>query len=180
MSLWTAITAGCVPRAEMDVVVYSALDEEFSDPILKGFERTQDSETGVIAKFDVESTKTVGLVSQIIAEKSRPQCDLFWNNEILHTVRLQKLGLLQTHDWKVPRNWPPEMIAQDRTWCGFAARARVLIVNKRLIESESDYPKSVDALSDPRWAKQCGMARPLFGTTATHFAVIRSRLGRER
>ncbi len=53
----------------------------------------------MIAKFDVESTKTVGLVNQIIAEQKTPVCDLFWNNEIMHTVRLQKLGLLEPHDW---------------------------------------------------------------------------------
>ncbi len=48
----------------------------------------------VLSKFDVESTKTVGLVEAIIAERERPRCDLFWNNEILNTVRLEKLGLL--------------------------------------------------------------------------------------
>ncbi len=171
--------SGCVPRSESDVVVYSALDQEFAEPILMGFERRQDGETGVIAKFDVESTKTVGLVNQIIAEKDRPQCDLFWNNEILHTVRLQKLGLLQPHDWNVAATWPKDLIASDKTWCGFATRARVLIVNTEMISDASERPDSVDDLRDPRWAKDCAMARPLFGTTATHFAVIRDRIGRD-
>jgi iron(III) transport system substrate-binding protein len=169
---------GCVSRAESDVVVYSALDQEFAAPILAGFERATEQETGVVSKFDVESTKTVGLVNTIIAEQDQPVCDLFWNNEIMHTVRLQKLGLLAPHKWRVDAGWPPDMIASDGTWCGFAARARVLLVNTELIPDRADYPNSVRELADPKWQGRCAMARPLFGTTATHFAVLRERDGR--
>ena len=81
--------AGGAPRSQ--VVVYSAQDREFAEPILKAYEK----QAGVAgpAKFDVESTKTVGLANTIIAEKSRPRCDLFWNNEILNTLRLKEQGL---------------------------------------------------------------------------------------
>jgi iron(III) transport system substrate-binding protein len=171
--------SGCVGRSESDVVVYSALDQEFAQPILSSFERSTENKTTVIGKFDVESTKTVGLVNLIITEQDRPNCDLFWNNEIMHTVRLQKLGLLQEHSWQVGASHPPGMIASDGTWCGFAARARVLIINKNLIKNEDDYPTSVSDLNNPRWKDQCAMARPLFGTTATHFAVLREINGKE-
>ncbi len=175
----TLFLLGCVKRAESDVVVYCALDQEFAFPILDAFERSTEHETGVIAKYDVESTKTVGLVNLIIAEKDSPSCDLFWNNEIMHTVRLQKMGLLEPRTWNVEQGYPADMIASDGTWCGFAARARVLIVNTDLLQDPDDYPKSVSELADPKWANQCAMARPLFGTTATHFAVLRESLGRE-
>ena len=89
---------GCVSRTEKDVVVYSALDRDFATPILAGFERSVDNEIDVVSKFDVESTKTVGLVNTIISEGEKPGCDLFWNNEIMHTVRLQKLGMLAKRD----------------------------------------------------------------------------------
>ncbi len=157
--------------------MYSALDQEFADPILKAYERSTENETDVSAKFDVESTKTVGLVNQIIAEGEKPVCDLFWNNEIMHTVRLQKLGLLKSHDWKVDGAWPKDMMASDGTWCGFAARARVLIVNTKLLPDPAKRPSSVQELADPKWKDNCAMARPLFGTTATHFAVLREKNG---
>lgn len=173
------LQCGCVSRSESDVVVYSALDEEFAFPILNAFERSTEHNTGVIPKFDVESTKTVGLVSRIIAEKDRPTCDVFWNNEIMHTLRLQKLGLLEPHDWQVEPGYPADMIASDGTWCGFAARARVLLVNTDLIPDPKDYPTTVAELADPKWKQNCAMARPLFGTTATHFAVLRETLGRD-
>lgn len=173
------MSTGCVPRAESDVVVYSALDEEFAAPILNGFERSTKGETGIVAKFDVESTKTVGLVNQIIAEAKRPQCDLFWNNEIMHTVRLQKLGMLEPRDWNLPQTYAQDMVASDGSWCGFAARARVLLVNTDLLDDPSKYPSSVSELTDTKWKGNCAMARPLFGTTATHWAVLRERLGHD-
>ncbi len=175
----TAMLAGCVPRSESDVVVYSALDREFASPILDAFERETDHQTGVIAKFDVESTKTIGLVNRIIAEKDAPVCDLFWNNEILHTVRLQKLGLLESHLWKLEPGWPADLVSSDGTWCGFAARARVLIVNRELLATPQEYPRSVQELANPKWFQNCAMARPLFGTTATHFAVLRELNGHD-
>ena len=46
----------------------------------------------VLPKYDVESTKTVGLTAAIIAEAARPRCDVFWNNEILNTLRLEAEG----------------------------------------------------------------------------------------
>ena len=179
ITLTLPLIIGCMSRSESHVVVYSALDKEFSSPILQGFERRGEQQTEVIAKFDVESTKTVGLVNKIIAEKDRPVCDLFWNNEILHTVRLQKLGLLQPHSWNLPAHYPPDMLSGDGTWCGFAARARILIINTELIEDPANYPTSIDELTDPKWKGLCGMARPLFGTTATHFAVLKAARGKE-
>jgi iron(III) transport system substrate-binding protein len=180
LAMTLGCTFGCVGRSESDVVVYSALDQEFAQPILDSFERSTEGETTVIGKFDVESTKTVGLVNLIIKEKERPACDVFWNNEIMHTVRLQKLGLLEPRKWQVGDGHPPGMIASDGTWCGFAARARVLIINKNRIPNVNDYPTRVSDLTDPKWKDQCAMARPLFGTTATHFAVLRQINGRQQ
>jgi len=173
-----ASVSGCVQRSESDVVVYSALDQEFAEPILGSFERSTEGETSVIGKFDIESTKTVGLTNQLIAEDNSPVCDVFWNNEIIHTVRLQKLGLLEPRTWSVDAGYPKDMVASDGTWCGFAARARILIVNTKLLTDPSQYPTSVSDLSDPKWSQNCAMARPLFGTTATHFAVLRESQGR--
>ncbi len=36
--------------------------------------------------YDTESTKTIGLTNKIRAERSRPRCEVFWNNEILNTL----------------------------------------------------------------------------------------------
>src|SRR5271163_763024 len=100
------------------VVVYSSLDREFSEPILKAY--GQRSGVRVLPKFDVESTKTVGLTNLIIAEADRPRCDLFWNNEILNTLRLKKRGLLAPFRPSHAGDLPATFRAKDGTWYGFA------------------------------------------------------------
>ncbi len=75
------------------VVVYTALDREFSGPLLQDLGDRAGVE--VLPKFDIESTKTVGLTKLILAESANPRCDLFWNNEILNTLRLRQKGLLE-------------------------------------------------------------------------------------
>ncbi len=172
------IQVGCISKSPEEVVVYAALDKEFSDPILKDY--ADESDVSVLPKYDIESNKTVGLVSDIIQRRDQQRCDLFWNNEILHTLRLQKLGMLVAYESPLAKNYPAEFIGSDKTWHGFAARARVLIVNTDLLPEKSNWPKSVNDLADPQWKNRCGMARPLFGTTASHAAVLFSRLGEDK
>ncbi len=169
--------SGCWSASEEEVVVYCALDREFSEPILDRFER--DTGIRVLAKYDVESTKTVGLVNAIIGERNRPRCDLFWNNEILHTLRLEQLGMLDGYHSPESSGYPLAYRSPDGTWTGLAARIRVLIVNTDLV-SDDQRPRSIEDLTDPKWKGRVGVAKPLFGTTATHAAVLFSQWGDDR
>lgn len=164
---------GCVPRREEGVVLYSAADREYVTPILDAFERAN-AGTEIARQFDVEASKTLGLVTRIEREKERPKCDVFWNNELIHTIRLQKQGLLASRRWKVPDAWPKGFKAKDGTWIGFAARARVLLINKQKLPDPAGWPKSVLELADKKWHHRCGLAYPVYGTTATHMAVLAS------
>jgi iron(III) transport system substrate-binding protein len=151
------------------VVVYSSQDPEFAEPILAAY--ADEAHVDVIKKFDVESTKTVGLTQLLIQESPRPRCDLFWNNEILNTLRLREKGMLAS--WSPPNaaDIPAEFKARDGTWYGFAARARILIVNTKLM-AEADRPRGLADLLDPRWKGKIAIAKPLFGTTATHATCL--------
>ena len=159
------------------VVVYSSLDREFSEPILKAYGKR--SGVRVLPKFDVESTKTVGLTNLIIAEAARPRCDLFWNNEILNTLRLKEKGLLAPFHPSHAGDLPETFKAKDGTWYGFAAAAAILIVNTKLV-AEADRPKGIKDLLDPKWKGKIGIAKPLFGTTATHAACLFAAWGDEK
>jgi iron(III) transport system substrate-binding protein len=169
-------SSGCVPQPENSVVVYSAADREYAKPILDSFQR-KSAGIEVVPQFDVESTKTVGLANRIAAESEMPRADVFWNNEIMHTIALEKKGLLQSISWDIPSGWPKEMRSSSGNWVGIAARARVLIVNRNMLPSAADRPVSVMDLADPKWQDKCAVARPLFGTTATHFTVLIDQLG---
>ncbi len=171
------MTVGCMKKSDNEVIVYSALDREFSEPILNDVE--QELGIKILPKFDQESNKTVGLVTGIIQNRSNPQCDVFWNNEIMHTMRLQKLGLLEVYRSNRADHLPPQFVSKTSQWHGLAARARVLIVNTELLPDADQRPNSIYDLADPKWKGRCAMARPLFGTTATHAAVLMSKLGEE-
>ncbi|MGC8643199.1 MAG: extracellular solute-binding protein [Isosphaeraceae bacterium] len=159
------------------MVVYSALDREFAESILKDYGRQ--SGVRVLPKFDVESTKTVGLTNLIMVEAVRPRCDLFWNNEILNTLRLKEKGLLVPFHPQGASDLPDRFKDKDGFWYGFAARARILLVNTELV-NPADRPKGIKDLLDPRWKGKIGIAKPLFGTTATQAACLFAVWGEEK
>ncbi len=86
------LTAAC-QRSWSEVVVYTSEDQVFSEPVLKGFEKT----TGikVRAVYDTEETKSTGVALRIVAERNRPQADVFWANEPLRPAMLKQQGLLE-------------------------------------------------------------------------------------
>jgi iron(III) transport system substrate-binding protein len=175
--LTVAFAAGCAPQSAQEVIVYTSLDEEFSRPILEEFTR----ETGieVRGKFDVESTKSVQLTQEIMSERERPRGDLFWNNEVVNTLRLEREGLLAEYDSPIGRQFPSQYRSPTGTWYGFAARARVLVVNTKLV-GEGERPDSIFDLVDPKWKDRVAIAKPLAGTTATHAACLFAAWGDER
>jgi iron(III) transport system substrate-binding protein len=186
-TILAAAWAGCGRRSASNpgaaaasrVVVYTSLDQEFSEPLFAPFEKS--SGIKVLAHFDTEATKTVGLANSIRveAQSGRVQCDLFWNNEILNTLRLRDEHLLRPIQPPNAAPFPAEFRADDGTWFGFAARARVLAVNTELV-SDAETPKSIFELGDAKWKGRVGIAKPLFGTTATHAACLFAKLGGER
>jgi iron(III) transport system substrate-binding protein len=171
------LPCGCERQGEAEkatVVVYTALDRQFSEPILAEF--TAKTGIKVDAVYDTEATKTVGLVNRIRAEAGRPRCDVFWNNEILNTLRLKEEGLLQPCQPEQARHYAAEYRDPEGYWYGFAARARVIIVNTDLVVP-ADRPSMITDLANPRWCGQVGIAKPLFGTTASHVACLFATMG---
>lgn len=173
----TALLSGCWSSGQSEVVVYTALDREFSEPVLNAFSKA--SGIAALPKYDVESTKSVGLAQAIMQEANRPRCDVFWNNEILNTLRLEKQGLLDLYRSPAAAAYPEMYRSPDGAWHGFAGRARILIVNTKLVP-EHERPKSIYDLTDPKWKGKVGIARPVAGTTASHAAVLFATLGDEK
>jgi iron(III) transport system substrate-binding protein len=182
---WLGLLPGCqtAPSGSgsasgtSEVVVYAALDLEFSEPVLDDFEQA----TGikVLPKYDIESTKTVGLTAAIVEEAARPRCDVFWNNEILNTLRLEEKGLVEAYISPSGKAFPEMYRSPTGTWHGFAGRARVFVVNTNLV-NEDERPTSIMDLADPKWKGKVGIARPIAGTTATHVACLFAVWGDEK
>jgi iron(III) transport system substrate-binding protein len=157
------------------LVVYCSHDSTFSDEILRDFER----ETGVrlVVRFDTEATKSIGLINLLIAEREHPQCDVFWNNEVLGTMQLQQLGMLQPYRGAGYQRMPDSCKAADGTWAAFAARLRVFIVNTDRIEPTREAIAERLTGSQSSDLSRIAIAKPLFGTTLTQYAAIWSELG---
>jgi iron(III) transport system substrate-binding protein len=159
---------GCKSE-QREVVVYSSVDQVFSEPVFRAFEL----ETGIRARavFDTEETKSTGVLNRLIAEGSQPQADVFWSGDPVRPFLLIKRGLVQAYSSPNAAALPGAMRAADGTWTGFAARARVLLVNKSRIAG-GEMPKSIRDLADARWRGQTAIANPLFGTTTMHVSAL--------
>jgi iron(III) transport system substrate-binding protein len=170
------LISGC-GRSKPRVVLYCAQDREFAEGLLADFTKATNLEA--VPKFDTEADKSVSLYVELVKEKTRPRCDVFWNNEILSTIRLQKQGQLAAHASSLAKGLPEWAKAGDGTWHAFATRARILIINTDLV-AEKDRPQSLFELTDARWKGKVVMAQPQFGTSATQAACLFDALGEEK
>jgi len=171
--LWS----GCAKRqtpASQEVVVYTSEDQVFSEPILKDFER----DTGIKVKtvFDTEESKSTGVMNRLIAEQNNPQADVFWANEPIRAEVLRQKGIAAAYRSPQAEGIPDVHKDPDGYWTGFSARARVLVVNKRVQEK----PTTIFAYADPPQKGKSVIANPLFGTTTVQMAALFTVWGENR
>jgi len=169
------VASGCRGRAR-EVVVYTSVDQVFSEPVFRAFER--EAGIRVRAVFDTEETKSTGVLNRLIAESANPQADVFWSGDPVRPFLLIKRGLVEPYVSRQAQDLPASLRGTDGSWTGVAARARVLLVNRRLV-SAAETPRSIRALADPRWKGKVTIANPLFGTTTMHVAALFVRWGEE-
>jgi iron(III) transport system substrate-binding protein len=149
---------GCAKREF--VVLYTSQDQFYAEPILADFTAATGIE--VRAVFDTESAKTAALAHRLRAEKSHPQCDVFWSNEEMHTRLLVRDGIISSNDVKT---------------VGF--RTRQVVINTNVL-AISEAPKSLLDLTHEKWRGKVVLAYPLFGTTSAHFMALRQHWGDAR
>ena len=198
----------CRNQRQQFVVIYAAQDQVYAEPILREFEK----ETGIKVKavYDSEAVKTVGLANRLLAERSHPQCDVFWGNEEMRTRQLAAQGVFR----------------ETNGWAAFGYRSRRIVINtnfvaagilpavepgfqpggKGVASSESNKNSDVSTISSAGpggkmppstagrmpaatslleltneiWRGKVALAFPQFGTTATHFHALKQLWGEER
>jgi len=165
------------PKQEQ-VVLYCSADQAVAEPIVAEFQRR--TGIAVLARYDTEASKTVGLVQRLRAEADSPAADVFWSSEVFHTIRLANEGVLaECDELPVPADWSDTLIGSDRRWVGFALRARVIAYSTERVGQEQA-PKSLEELLDPKWKGRLVMADPQFGTTGGDVASWFAHYGRQR
>ncbi|MFN2477467.1 MAG: extracellular solute-binding protein [Chthoniobacterales bacterium] len=170
--------AGCKPGDEGSdtVVVYTSVDDVFARPICERFQK----QTGIKVQLvpDTEETKSTGLLNRLIAEKARPQCDVFWSGDPIRAGILKHKGVSAPYESAAAGGLPEQFSDPERHFTSFSTRARVLIYNTALVSAE-EAPRSVRDLTDPKWKGRACMANPLFGTTSMHAAAWFETMGDE-
>jgi len=109
------------------------------------------------------SSAAMGLAEAISAEKDRPRCDVFWNNEEMRTRQLEAAGVLR----------------QTNAFTAFGYRTRRLVVNTNFLKL-AHAPATLAGLTNKALLGKVALAYPLFGTTSTHFLALRQAWGQER
>jgi iron(III) transport system substrate-binding protein len=168
------VTIGCRSEqppasAARTVTVYVSTDRVFSEPVLREYEKR--SGVTVNAVYDTEETKSTGLANRLIAEKGRPQADVFWSNEPVRTLVLKARDVLAAYRSPSAEGIPATLIDPAGYWTGFSARIRVIAYNIKTVKVD-EAPRSVFDLAGPRWKGQVAIADPRFGSTSFHVAAL--------
>jgi iron(III) transport system substrate-binding protein len=145
-------------KASRQVIAYCAQDQVYAESIFRDFEK----QTGikVRAVYDSEAVKTVGLANRLLAERSHPQCDVFWGNEEMRTRQMAAQDVFRETDG----------------WAAFGYRSRRVVINTNLVQLGSA-PHSLLELTNEPWRGKVALAYPQFGTTGAHFHALRQHWG---
>lgn len=178
--LLTALGAawfGCKQQDRRQVVVYVSVDQAHAEPVLAAFERARGIE--VLPVYDVEANKAAGLARRILAERSHPRADVFWNGELVQTLMLSRSGVLAAYRSPSASDLPSDFVDPSGLWAGCAGRVRVFVMPSALAPDRQ--PSSIwDLAGDKAAPNEIGLSIPLFGTSATHAAALYAEVGPER
>lgn len=168
-----APASAVLPEAQ-EVVVYTSIDDVFARPVMADFEKR----TGIKVKLvpDTEETKSTGLLNRLIAEKNRPQADVFWSGDPIRAAILKQKGISTSYKSPEAKGLPKLYSDSEGYWTGFSARARVLLYNTNLIK-KTQAPTSILDLAKSEFKSKGCIANPLFGTTSMHATALFQVLG---
>jgi iron(III) transport system substrate-binding protein len=164
--------AGCGSGDQRpEVIAYVSVDQVYAEPILRDF--TEQTGIEVRALYDVEASKTTGLVNRLVAERDRPRADVYWNGEFVQTMLLKDKGVLATFAPAAYSELPETFRDPDKTWTGVGGRLRVLLAG----EKTGNVSGLHDFLEGDLPPSQLGIAYPLFGSSVTHAAALYASWG---
>lgn len=181
MFAFSLATGSFAVAALREIVVYTSVDDVFARPIAEQFTK----KTGIPVKLvpDTEETKSTGLLNRLIAEKKRPQADVFWSGDPVRAEILKSKEVSAVYRSPNAKGLPKAYSDPAGYWTGFSARARVILYNTNLIPKEKA-PKSIlDLSNNPEFRGKGCIANPLFGTTSMQasalFVVLGDKGGRD-
>src|SRR5436305_8369867 len=143
-----AAFTGCNKDDGQRVVLYTSVDRPVAEPVIREFERR----TGIKVDLptDTEATKSAGLAARLQAERENPKADVWWGNEVFHTINLADAGVLAPYDSPSAADVPARFKDAGHRWTGSALRARVIAVHTGLADVKSStHPAAAGGADDP-------------------------------
>ena len=165
--LMGAIALGALPATAAELLFYSGIPRNLTEPLLKGFQaRHPDSR---VTMFQSGGEALLDKIELEIKGKGKPDADVVWIQDETTMVRYASAGLLEKY---TPRDagMIPKLYHDPRgTYYGTFIAPLVLLHNSRLVTGNSR-PASWLDLADPRFAGLVTLADP--GVSGTGAAVV--------
>lgn len=168
LSILTLLPAFCFAQ---EVRLYTSVDQPYAIKVIREFEK----KTGISVRMltDAEATKTAGLAERLRAEKANPRADVWWSNEVFHTIRLANEGVLAPYESPAAGDIPTQFVDKQHRWMAAGIRVRVLLVGEGVqVQNYRDLLK-------PELRGKVALAKPAFGTTGGHMAALAVLLGEQ-
>jgi iron(III) transport system substrate-binding protein len=118
------------------------------------------------------------MAAQLVEEGDRSPADVFLAQDAGALGAVNKRNLFATLPSEVTGKVPPAYRADNNTWVGVSARARVLVYNPSLVP-QADLPASVFDLTGPKWKGKVAIA-PTNGSFQAFVTAVRVQHGEAR
>jgi iron(III) transport system substrate-binding protein len=162
-----------------EVVIYSSIDDPYLRPLMQRFEK----QTGIAVRIvtDTEANKSSALVERILAEKDRPQADVYWGNEIFHTINLGEHGAFDPYRPATASDVPARWRDSHDLYTDLGLRARMIAISTRTqLKDVAGKVRGMADLADPALKGKVGVSHPAFGTASGHFAALYILWGKDK
>lgn len=145
LTLVIIIYSGTAISAE-SLVVFSGRSDKFVKPVLEAFTK----DTGI--EVTLHAGKSTALLNKLRVEGERTEADIFFSNDAGTLQKGSELELFSTIPDSNLSVIPKNFRAQDNTWVGLSARARVLVANTN--NEAAKNVKSVFDLANSKFNKR--------------------------
>ena len=162
------------PARQPEVTLYVSQKQSCAAPVLSAFER----KTGVKVRavyFDTKASGEAVMVKRLMTDGAALP-DLFWVTSSFTAELLKQKGVARAYRSPAAAAIMPGFKDAAGYWTGIGARARTLIVNKRVAEA----PQSLQDYTDPAYRNRTAIGRLSAGNTALQIAALFVRWGDER
>lgn len=138
-------------ESQSTLTIYSGRNEELVSGILDNLEDT----TGY--EVEVRYGDSAEMAAQLLEEGEATDADLFFSQDAGALGALREAGMLGELDEDTLEVAPERFRAEDGSWVGTSARARVITYDPEQVD-EDEVPDTVDELVDQRWEGDVGYA----------------------